>query len=129
MSENTLTAYAWKDGYSAGVKDATRPEIVICSAIRLPDGRIFRGHRHNDCIRTAFDAVTHNGGVDSGEHHWHPSMCSDQGFITSHNRYVDRQEGLRLQLAAGIKSVRPRPGNPHGYCGFTDDLLFSEDLY
>jgi hypothetical protein len=44
----------------------------------------------------------------------------DQGFITSRNRYVDREEGLRLQLAAGIESVAPG-----GYRG----QLFSEDLY
>lgn len=99
----------------------TDPEIVICSAICLPDGRIFRGHRHADCIRTAFESVKWNGGVDPGEHHWRADMSGDQGFITSRNRYVDRKEGMRLQLAAGIESVAPG-----GYRGKT---LFSEDLY
>jgi hypothetical protein len=104
-------------------------ETVICAAIRLPDGRIFRGHRHGDCIRTAREAVNWNGGVDPwregdwiGRHeYWHPSMCEDQGFITSRNRYVDRQEGMRLQLAAGIESVAKG--------GYRGETLFSEDLY
>ena len=96
------------------------PEIVICSAIRLPNGKIFRGHRHGDCIRTAVEFVEWNGGVDPGEHHWDASMCRDQGFITSRNRYVDRDEGLKLQLAAGIESVA-EGGYRH--------QLYSEDLY
>jgi hypothetical protein len=103
-------------------------EVVICAAIRLPDGRIFRGHRHGDCIRTARDSVNCNGGVDPwregdgvGRHeYWTPDMCGDQGFITSANRYVDRKEGMRLQLAAGIESVAKG-----GYRG----QLYSEDLY
>ncbi len=110
-------------------------EVVICSAIRLPDGRIFRGHRHGDCIRTARESLNWNGGVNpwkevtgAGSYgtsrppeYWQPSMCDDQGFITSTNRYVDRKEGMRLQLAAAIASAAPG-----GYRGAT---LFSEDLY
>jgi hypothetical protein len=96
-------------------------EIVICSAIRLPDGKNFRGHRHSDCIETAFKFVTWNGGNDPGEHHWNADMCSDQGFITSCNRYIDREEGLQLQISAGIDSVCPS--------GYRANNLFSEDLY
>jgi hypothetical protein len=104
-------------------------ETVICSAIRLPDGRVFRGHRHGDCIRTAREAVNWNGGVDPwregdgiGRHeYWSPGMCRDQGFITSRGRYVDRKEGMRLQIAAGIESVAEG--------GYRAETLFSEDLY
>lgn len=96
-------------------------EIVICAAIRLPDGMIFRGHRHTDCIQTAFNHVCWNAGVESGEHHWRPAMSMDQGFITSRNRYVNRIEGLRLQLAAEIRSACPT--------GYRRNSLFSEDLY
>lgn len=95
------------------------PETVICSAIRLPDGHIFRGHRHDSCIRTAFEFVCWNRGDNPGEHHWTADMCRNQGFITSRNRYVDREEGLRLQLAAGIKGFR---GDYRGQ-------LYSEDCY
>lgn len=104
-------------------------EIVICAAVRLPDGRVFRGHRHGDCIRAARETVNWNGGVNPYrdvvddppmEEYWTPSMCRDQGFITSANRYVNREEGMRLQLAAGIESVAKG-----GYRG----QLYSEDLY
>jgi hypothetical protein len=99
---------------------APEHEICICAAIRLPDGRVIRGHRHGDCIRTAVELVNWNGGVDPGDH-WDPSMCTDQGFITSKNRYVGREEGLELQLAAGIPSACAR--------GYSTGKLFSEDLY
>ena len=112
------------DGYNTTwdyPKNPLVPEIVICSAIRLPNGKIFRGHRHPDCIETAFKFVSWNGGVDPGEHHWDVGMCLDQGFITSCNRYVDRKEGLQLQLAAGIDSACRS--------GYRVSDFFSEDLY
>jgi hypothetical protein len=96
-------------------------EIIICSAIKLPNGMIFRGHRHSDCIRTAHEFITWNGGIDPGEHHWNNSMSRDQGFITSRNRYVSRSEAMKLQLDAGIPSVAKG--------GYRGDELFSEDLY
>ena len=83
-------------------------EIVICAAIRCTDGSIIRGHRHGDALRTA---------QSCGKTTAH----SIQGFITSANRFVDREEGLRLQKAAGIPSA-----DPDGYRGHN---LFSEDLY
>ncbi len=96
-------------------------EIVICSAIRLPNGKIFRGHRHPDCIKTAYEFVVWNGGINPGDHHWNSSMSYDQGFITSRNRYVDREEALKIQLAAGIKSAC--------HSDYRKNQLYSEDLY
>ncbi len=82
-------------------------EIVICAAIKYKDGSIIRGHRHGDC---AYDC--------------HLPLKKDfkghvQGFITSTNRFVTREEGRKLQDAAGIKSVDR----------YRADTLFSEDLY
>lgn len=94
-------------------------EFVICAAIRLPDGTIFRGHRHTDCIKTAKEYVNWNKG-DPGEY-WVSNMAQDQGFITSYNRYVSRKEGYLLQKAAGIDSVAEG--------GYRGETLFSEDLY
>lgn len=105
-----------KPNMGDGLRD---PEIVVCAAIRLPDGRIFRGHRHTDCIMTAKQVYEFTGRY--GDARWHPSMCEDQGFITSRNRYVSREEALRLQLAAGIPSASPS--------GYRAGELFSEDLY
>lgn len=97
------------------------PEVCICAAVKLPDGRVIRGHRHADCLETAHRMVTWNGGVEPGEHHWHASHGRDQGFVTSRGRYVGREEGLRLQLAASVPSACPS--------GYRSRELFSEDLY
>lgn len=86
-------------------------EICICAAIRTKEGKLVRGHRHDDAILTA------------GKMGLTPSsLMETQGFITSNNRFVDRIEGMRLQKAAGIPSAYT--GQP-----LTGDLLFSEDLY
>jgi hypothetical protein len=45
-----------------------------------------------------------------------------QGFVTSRNRFVGRQEGARLMRAVGHVSAMTGES-------FTSDTLFSEDLY
>ena len=84
------------------------PEVCICAAIRLADGGIVRGHRHNHCIDTAI-------AMGLAPHNF------TQGFITSRNRYVDRYEARRLQDSAGIMSV--------ALGGYRGGQLYSEDLY
>jgi hypothetical protein len=85
--------------------DALR-EFCICAAIQLADGRIIRGHRHDDCIQTAIK--------------WKAQAFGhQQGFMTSHNRFVGREEAMQLQLASGIESAN----------GYRGGILFSEDLY
>ena len=85
------------------------PEIVICAAVIGVDGRVIRCHRHNHGI-----AVLAELKVKLRPDH------DAQGFITSKNRYVNRKEGLQLQLAAGI---------PSADIGGYGKELFSEDLY
>ena len=85
-------------------------EICICAAVKSTDGTIFRGHRHGDCMVTIQNL---NKYVDT--------VINAQGFITSKNRFVTREEGRILQDKANIKSA-----DPEGYRGKT---LFSEDLY
>lgn len=93
-------------------------EICICAAIRLEDGTIIRGHRHADCLNSFLEDKLRNDGrsveVNMAE-------MAEQGFITSRNRFVTREEGRKLQDAAGIPSA-----DRDGYRGNT---LFSEDLY
>jgi len=85
-------------------------EICICAAVKSKDGQIIRGHRHGDCIQTMIRMKLE------------PSpKAESQGFITSKNRFVGREDGRILQDKAGIKSV-----DKDGYRGKT---LFSEDLY
>lgn len=85
-------------------------EICICAAVIAENEKIYRGHRHGDCFQAIFTRKLK------------PKDDADaQGFITSHNRFVTRTEGRKLQDAAGIASC-----DPEGYRGNT---LFSEDLY
>lgn len=86
-------------------------EICICAAVKATDGTVVRGHRHGFCMQ----AIIYMGKqVDR--------RSEAQGFITSRNRYVTREDGRKLQDAAGI----PSADLPDGYKG---DTLFSEDLY
>ncbi len=92
----------------------TYMEICICAAIKLSTGEVYRGHRHGDCVL----GLNRNYGFRLKQVVWKDSI---QGFVTSKNRFVSREEGRRLQDAAGIKSA-----DADGYRG---DTLFSEDLY
>lgn len=92
-------------------------EICICAALRSPDGLVIRGHRHHNCFAAVAELATVNPVVAKS----HPERW-EQGFVTSRNRFVDRKEGLALQIAAGVPSADPIR---KGY----GNLLFSEDLY
>lgn len=96
------------DPYSQG---GVAPETCVCAALRFPDGYVVRGHRHDDAMRTA-GGMTPARSAKRGD-------C-EQGFLTTAGRFVGREEGLRLQLHAGLESAR---GGYHGR------ELFSEDLY
>ena len=88
------------------VRETIQPEVCICAAIKLADERVIRGHRHDDCIQTAIK--------------WKAEYKdSEQGFVTSRNRFVGRKEAMELQKAAGIASRD----------GYRGNILFSEDLY
>ncbi len=91
-------------------------EVCIVAAVRSTTGKIYRGHRHSDCIK----AIT--------SRHFIPDTSPlSQGFITSKNRYVDRAEGYELQIKAGIKSANTEFCQKNGYC--QEGQLYSEDLY
>jgi hypothetical protein len=92
------------------------PEICICSAVRLDDGRIIRGHRHNHCIKVAMEWA--NAGQEVGR-----LTQEQQGFVTSRNRYVTRKEGARLMAEIGWVS------RADGRLIRVGDDLYSEDLY
>ena len=109
---------AQDDGYQQGFGDAlaelrsgralttplarlTDPEVIICAAILMPDGYIIRGHRHNDCIHTAAGYARYLG-----------VRPVEQGFLTSRNRFVGREEAYVI--------YRPTEGCRD---------LYSEDVY
>lgn len=96
--------------------DALRDqEVCICAAIRLPGGRVVRGHRHHHCFAAA-NAMQYEDPITTRR-----IVQAEQGFVTSRGRFVDRWEGRRLQDAAGVASV--------AVGGYRLDCLFSEDLY
>ncbi len=82
-------------------------ERPACAAILFGDGLIIAGHRHDVCIE---DSIRYRSRADIAE--------ATQGFMTTLGRFVDREEGWTLAIAAGI--VIDRPGVK---------ILFSEDLY
>lgn len=84
-------------------------EICLCAAVKTADGKIFPGRRHGHCF------------IGIGYFEKNTIHNSEQGFLTNLNRFVSREEGRKLQDAAGIKSA-----DKEGYRG---DTLFSEDLY
>lgn len=85
-------------------------EFVICSAVLTETADVIRCHRHHH----GFMAIEQMGKKRMLSPH-------GQGFVTSHNRYVTRQEARKLQDAAGIPSFCEEYRN--------DTDLFSEDLY
>lgn len=94
--------------------DGYAPEFCICAAIRMPDGEVIHGHRHNHCydvVRARTDVLRED------------IVRADQGFKTSRGRFVDRKEAMIIQVASGRPSCYRAGG---AYFG---KELFSEDLY
>jgi hypothetical protein len=96
-------------------------ERIICAAIWVDDGIVHPhqpknidrglvvcGRRHHNCIVVANVAF--------------PGMAvdRDQGFVTTADRYVDREEAASIAIAAGQVDRAQME-----YA----DTLFSEDLY
>lgn len=114
----------------AGVSGSTDSERIICAAVwykeipikieipfestnpkNCPTGLVFSGHRHGQCIYTKC-AVTGLRDAESGE--------NEQGFLTSKNRFVSREEALIIALRENqVMDIKEIRGN----------RLFSEDLY
>ena len=85
-----------------------RPEIPACAAIQFGDGLIIAGKRHDVCILSAVKMEKKRYDV----------AAAIQGFMTTHGRFVNREEGWTLAIAAGIAIDRPGV-----------KILMSEDLY
>jgi hypothetical protein len=112
------------------VSGSTGSERIICAAVWYKEipikkeipfestnpkncltGLVFSGHRHGHCIYTKC-AVTGLRDAESGE--------NEQGFLTSKNRFVSREEALIIALRENqVMDINEIRGN----------RLFSEDLY
>ncbi len=93
----------------------TQKEYILCAAV-LYKGIVISGYRHADCALVLKELLTdHIGFVDTPER-------KDQGFLTSHNRFVDRREAFKIAKANNQIW--------HKMHDDADDIeLTSEDLY
>lgn len=95
-----------------------KPEYIICAAIHYEDGKeyvhqpknittgfVVCGRRHHNIIAV----VSQIAGMRTGD-------SATQGFLTSKDRFVDRNEGGQIAYQ-------------NGQCGELTNCLFSEDLY
>lgn len=90
-------------------------ETCLRAAIRVGH-EVFIGRRHDEIILWMSAKLL-------TKYTWEEYMKlkKEQGFITTNMRFVDRVEGLQLQLNAEIASVAPG--------GYRGNKLYSEDLY
>jgi len=70
---------------------------IICSAIKMPDGYIVRGHRHNDCFHTI-------AGIPKYKEARKEERL-EQGFMTSENKFVDRKEAIIIAVNGGQLNI------------------------
>ena len=90
--------------------------MIISSAIKYPNGKIYTGKRHCDCFKKAFEAKEP---LPTKETQLKAGFCRKQGFITHNLEFVDRKVGAKLAIKCGqIKELK-----------YSDTELFSEDLY
>ena len=88
-------------------RDPQPDEVCVSAAIRTSTGIVIAGKRHGDCFKAMAAQCIQK------EH-------SEQGFLTSEGRFVDRREAYKLQYKAGIESVAEG--------GYRGRELYSEDL-
>lgn len=81
----------------------------------MSDGYVVRGHRHNDAILTAHNIPRYKD---------ERPYADDQGFITSENQYVNRQEAYKIFTKNKTVSANEKT---HPIAGRNE--LYSEDLY
>lgn len=106
-----------------------KEEYIVCSAVWVKDdtkmfsppvnidrGYVAYGLRHHNC----FEVISRLYGFKEGEGYpnSYKKLEKVQGFLTSKNRFVDRQEGLKI--AKEMKQVSLPIGHEN---------LYSEDLY
>lgn len=95
-------------------------EVCLCAAHHF-NGKIWLGHRHSYSMEAMHDELSY---TMSRKEMMEAKTDIDSGFLTNFGRYVDREEGFRLQMEANIPSAAIQYGD-----NYRNGLLFSEDLY
>ena len=106
-----------------------QPEFILCAAINY-NGNIVCGHRHGDCYEVLIALI---GDIDTDKL---PDRDS-QGFLTSLNRYVGREEAWKIakenkQIIYGLKASDRDNEEVEKWLGMTEkpkSILISENLY
>ena len=96
-------------------------EKIICACVRYHN-KLWRGNRHNNALKAMEDELSYTmNRKEIGE----ISEYIEQGFLTSKNRYVGREEGYIIAVEAG----QYRPSKLEHLPENCSNTLFSEDLY
>lgn len=93
-------------------------ERIICAAVRASDGYVFRGQWHATAMYAPFGLQGMPKYKDEKPH------GDDQGFITSTERYVTREEAWEIAKAAGQLNSRPHQEGEL----YSEDLMYAEPL-
>lgn len=104
-------------------------EFILCASIDY-DGIIISGHRHGDCYEVLKKLI---GEIDTDKL---PSR-DKQGFLTSENRYVGREEAWKIakennQIVYGLKASDRDSEQLDEWLGMGErpkSILISENLY
>jgi len=104
-------------------------EFILCAAINY-NGTIICGHRHGDCYEVLEKLL--------GKESWNNLPDRDhEGFLTSLNRYVGREEAWIIakennQIVYGLKASDHDYKEINEWLGITakvKSILISENLY
>ena len=87
--------------------------MVVCSAVRAKDGKVYCGKRHVDCLRNM---------DKTGKYEWPLTKDAVQVFVTDEGEFLGRAEAMEHFIQSG--QVPFINGVFHH-----STLLFSEDLY
>ena len=89
-------------------------EKILCAAI-LYKGHPIAGRRHSDCYETLMKLLPDEENVPGRD---------EQGFLTTHNRYVSREDGWDIAKKHNQIIVGENLGDPN-----QPRMLISENLY
>jgi hypothetical protein len=98
-------------------------EFILCAALKFGE-IVVPGHRHSDCYKLLDDFKVN-----------YPGDRSNQGFLTSENRFVDRKEGWKIakdngQIKYGLEASDHDNEPILGLeIGKMESELISENLY
>lgn len=90
-------------------------ENIVCAAVKLLDGRVFVGMRHDECYKAILKC---NGNFDDFKAH----INSTAGFMTNRCRFLNRKTAYEFAERSG-QLLCP------GLHTADNKILISEDLW